>query len=83
MCFNFVPIKFILIQHFIFFRNYKLSDGSINKKYSFQDIRNLFLSHDLVDNKLIPKRWIENHFCLIIRKLAATEISFPDHFSNT
>lgn len=50
--------------------------------YSFQDIQTFFLTHEFVDVKLIPKGWIENHFRLIAWKLAATEISFPDHFEN-
>lgn len=50
--------------------------------YNFQDLKYLFLSHNFVDGKLIPKGWIENHFRLIVWKLAATEICFPDHFGN-
>ncbi|XP_022167413.1 uncharacterized protein LOC111031675 isoform X1 [Myzus persicae] len=63
-------------------KNYKLSDGHKNKMYSFQDLKYLFLSHNFVDGKLIPKGWIENHFRFIAWKLAATEICFPDHFGN-
>ncbi|XP_015365877.1 PREDICTED: breast cancer type 2 susceptibility protein-like [Diuraphis noxia] len=63
-------------------KNYKLSGGHKNKMYNFQDIKYLFLSHNFVDNKLIPKGWIENHFRFIVWKLAATEICFPDHFGN-
>lgn len=68
-----------------FFRGHRLSDFSSKNKikvYNFQDIKNLFLSHHIVDNKLISKGWIENHFCLIVWKLAATELSFPGHFYN-
>lgn len=50
--------------------------------YNFQDVKNLFLSHHIVDNKLISERWIENHFCLIVWKLFSTEESFPDIFKN-
>lgn len=65
-----------------FYRNYKSSGGHKNKMYNFQDLKYLFLSHNFVDGKLIPKGWIENHFRFIVWKLAATEICFPDHFGN-
>lgn len=42
----------------------------------------MFLSHHSVDLKLVSKKWIENHYSLIIWKLVATEIGFPDHFQN-
>ncbi|XP_050067004.1 breast cancer type 2 susceptibility protein homolog isoform X30 [Aphis gossypii] len=63
-------------------KNYKLSDGHKNKMYNFQDIKYFFLLHNFVDGKLIPNRWIENHFRFIVWKLAATEIFFPDQFGN-
>ncbi|XP_060865003.1 breast cancer type 2 susceptibility protein-like isoform X2 [Metopolophium dirhodum] len=63
-------------------KNYKSSGGHKNKMYNFQDLKYLFLSHNFVDGKLIPKGWIENHFRFIVWKLAATEICFPDHFGN-
>lgn len=68
--------------YFLFFRDSKLSDGCKNKVYNFQDIEHFFLTHEFVDEKLIPKGWVDNHFRLIAWKLAATEISFPDHFGN-
>lgn len=67
---------------FFFNRDYKLCDSNKTKTYNFQELKNFFLSHNLVDDKLVPKKWIENHFCLIAWKLAETEISFPDHFEN-
>lgn len=70
------------IYKIFFFRDSKSFDGCKNKMYNFQDIENLFLTHEFVDEKLIPKGWIDNHFRLIAWKLAATEISFPDHFGN-
>ncbi|XP_026814002.1 breast cancer type 2 susceptibility protein-like isoform X2 [Rhopalosiphum maidis] len=63
-------------------KNYKLSDGHKNKMYNFQDIKSFFLSHNFVDDKLVPNGWIENHFRFIVWKLAATEICFPGHFGN-
>ncbi|XP_025200949.1 breast cancer type 2 susceptibility protein homolog isoform X2 [Melanaphis sacchari] len=63
-------------------KNYKLPDGRENKMYNFQDVKYFFLSHNFVDCKLIPNGWIENHFRLIVWKLAATEICFPNHFGN-
>lgn len=57
--------------------------GSIkNKLYTIQDVTSLFSSHNIVDIRLVPKGWIENHYRLIVWKLAATEIHFPDHFRN-
>ncbi|XP_050425096.1 uncharacterized protein LOC126836099 isoform X3 [Adelges cooleyi] len=50
--------------------------------YNFNNIKNLFESHFLVDVKLIPKSWVENHFHWIIWKLASMELSFPNLFAN-
>lgn len=50
--------------------------------YNFKDIKYFFLSHNFVDDKLIPKGWIENHFRFIVWKLAGSEMCFPDHFGN-
>lgn len=63
-----------------FFSGSKSTDGYKNKMYSLEDITQLFFTHELVDKKLIPKGWINNHFRLIAWKLAATETSFPDRF---
>lgn len=66
----------------IFFRDYDLFDKNVTKMYSFQDVKNLFLSFHFVDEKLVPKKWIDHHFRMIVWKLATTEISFPNHFKN-
>lgn len=78
----FIIFKFNLPCSNNFFRDYDSSDKNKNKMYSFQDVKNLFLSHHFVDEKLIPKRWIEHHFHMIYRKLVTTEFSFPNYFKN-
>lgn len=60
-----------------YYRN--LEDTNI---YDFYDVKKIFESHSLIDKKLIPKDWVENHFFWIAWKLESTELSFPDKFAN-